>query len=253
MSARPLEGETVAARADPRIDDPPGIGVVDRQEGPDPPGISTLGEQVAHSAQIARAFLAHRADEQQGLTGGDRIGLQQPCPDQQRGKPETVIADTRRHQPLALARHLDRRAFGKDGVEMGRDDEHRPLLAPGSQAEDIALGIDGHIGDPRIAQHLREQRGARGLLERRRGGFGDADEIGDHLIILRIKLCVERGSERAGGAGPGLRLNEWQACRQRQRQRRRHSHQPPCRHRAAPCVTVRQQSQPARVAARGRA
>ena len=74
---------------------------------------------------------------------------------------------------------------------MGRDDEHRPLPAPGPQREDIALGVEGHIREPGIAQHLYKQGGANGLLAGRCGGFGDADKVGDYLIILRIKIGLE--------------------------------------------------------------
>jgi len=126
------------------------------------------------------------------MAGRDILCLQQTHPSKDRGKAKAVVTNAWSHQAIAFARHLDRGAFGKDCVEMGRDNEHRAICGSGPQREHIAFSIDGHIGQPGIAQHCGEQFRTHLLLERRSGGFGDADQVCNYLIILAIQIGVQR-------------------------------------------------------------
>jgi len=151
---------------------------------------SPFVEEVADAAEVAEPFLADVADEEDVAAGLDLARVHRIYQRQQGGEPGAVVADARGHQLRALAADGDVRPFGKDGVEVRRDDHDRPGLGPLAQREHVAFLVDLRV-EPALAEHLGEGLRARLLLERRRGDLGDRDDVLDPLVVIGIE-----GSDR---------------------------------------------------------
>ena len=173
-------------------------------------------QQVLDAAQVAEAFFADVADEE-NVAGRCEIPAAVHRADhrEQHGQRSRVVADARRGEPRALALDADVRAFRKDGVEMRGDGDERTAGGPSApHAHDVAFGVALDVGQTVLPQHLQKCRAAFVFLERRRGNFGERDDVGNHAVVEvfdRLQRCLNprvRGQPPDAGGRPfrrGLR------------------------------------------------
>ena len=109
MPAWPSEGGAVALGANGTGDEKLHVRSVDGKECLDPVLIFALVEQMADAAQVAQAFLADIADEQNIVPGANAGRVQRPHIGEQDGEAARVVTDAR---PL----HLD-----DVGAQVGED------------------------------------------------------------------------------------------------------------------------------------
>ena len=127
VAAGALERDAVAQAADGDVRDAE-PGAVDRHE-PIDLALHAFAKQILHAAQIAEPFLAHRADK------GDRAGRLRGCALTIVRATASRTARPRQSSPMPGPRSIapsrftvDRRAFGKHGVEVRAEHQVRPRL-----------------------------------------------------------------------------------------------------------------------------
>jgi hypothetical protein len=103
---------------------------------------------------------------------------------------------------------------GEDGVQVGRDNHHRPAgrTGPAAQAHDIAFRVHLDVGQAMGLQHGHIGLAANLLLEGWGGDFGELDGVGDDPVGVAVELG-DGGLERRAashrldpGVGVGGRL-----------------------------------------------
>ena len=171
-------------------------------------------EQRLAAAQVAVAFLAHGADEQQVAGGPDALLVERAQHLQQHGEAARVVGDAGPEAAIAVAAHLDVGAGGKHGVEVGGEHEARAATGAGAHADHIALGVDANVGEAKFPQAAGEVGGAHFLVEGRRLDLGERDLVGERDCVVALD-GGERRLER--GRGDQLRHRVF-GLRQQRRQ-----------------------------------
>ena len=200
MTARALVGNAVAFRADPAVHDARSVGAVHREEGPDAVLIFALAEKMTDAAKVARPFFSDIAHEQDIVASAYLVVLQRAgvgCDYRQAAR---VVADARRVKAVALAAHLHVRFFREHRVEMRSNDHDRSARPAGAAVEPhcVALRVDLDVLKTGLPQHVAVGGGALGFLERRRGNFGERDDVLHDPVVLAVEL---RGRRLVCGAG----------------------------------------------------
>ena len=195
VPARPPEHHAVAPRTHAAGDDALDLGAVHRQEGVDLSGVAACGEQMAHAAQVARAFLAHIAHEQDIGAGADAGRVHRAQEGQVDRQAAGVVAHPGRQEPRAFPAHGDVGTGGEDGVEMGGDHQRAAIAEAAPATHHIADLVLFNLLKAMVAQHVEVGRGARALAEGRGGDFGQGDDVGHGPVML--------GPQRRAGGGEG--------------------------------------------------
>jgi len=152
-----------------------------------------LCEKKARAAQIAGAFLADVADEQNVARRLDVRRAHGAHGREQEREIARVVADARRHEPRAVALHAHVGALGENRVEVRRDGEQRRIAAAAPQAHDVALRVALDVLEARLAEHFQISPALRLLAKRRRGNLRQRDEIAHELVV---ELALERRARR---------------------------------------------------------
>ncbi len=169
MAAGPLERHAIAQAADAAARDVALLAAVDGDELLDPILVLALAEQELDAAEIALAFLADVADKQHVARRLELRRLHGADDGQHQRDAARVVADARRGEARALALDLDVGAFGKHGVDVREDRQHRPAGRSAlAHAHGVPFGVDLDIGETRLAQHLDIRLRPRLFLEGRR-------------------------------------------------------------------------------------
>jgi hypothetical protein len=184
MAAGPLEGDAIALGANAADGDVVHVGAVHGDEGADPVLVRTLLEQVPHTAQVARTFLADIGDEQQIGAGTHTGGVHGAQPREQHGEGAGVVADAGCVEPRSLAPDREVGAGGEYGVEMGSDADQWAVAHSGAHTGDVAFGVDLQVLQAVRLGHRQKRAGAGFLLERRGGDLGECDDVIDRAIVL---------------------------------------------------------------------
>src|SRR5262249_48287073 len=127
----------------------------------------------------------------------------------ERRKPSAVIADARTCKYGSVPLHAHARAFGKNGVEMRRNDDMWSRGDAGSRPKDVPRLVDANVQKAEMLELQLERVGATLFLERRRGNLAEADLIVDDGGIRPDG--VERGSDFACFRQRGKRVRAVQS------------------------------------------
>ncbi len=186
MAARPLEGQTIAARADAAGGDAVGPRL-QRDEVLDVLGERPLAEQVAHAAQVALPFLADIAHEDDVATGDDPRLIQRADIGQQDRQGGGVVADAGGRQAVTLAPDLHVGSGREYRVEVCGDQGQRSTAGSLAHAIDVADLVGGDLGQARRLQHLGEGLAAHLFLEGRGLDLGQGDDVGDDPVPIPVQ------------------------------------------------------------------
>ena len=141
-----------------------------------------VGDRLLDPAQVAEPLLAGVGAEQEvarrlqaGLVKDAREG-------DQGGDGEAVVADAGAAEPAVPLAHGQVGAAGEDGVGVRGEEERAAASRPGAAGDDVAGRVPLRR-EAELREAVADERGALGLLERRRGDLGDAagqlDDRGD--------------------------------------------------------------------------
>ena len=118
MASRALYGDAVAAAAQGLGDGGVGAGAIEDDVCGNAAGQCALVIEMAHTAQIALALLAHIAHKEEGC-GDFGFCLDERVGDGQHSHhPSGVVAGARSTEAVALDHRIERGIGGKDGVEV---------------------------------------------------------------------------------------------------------------------------------------
>ena len=187
MAARSLEGHAVTLGADAAGGELGDAAAVEREEGLDLVLVLALGEQVADAAQVAEALFTDGADEQDVGLGLQAAGVEGADVLEQGGEARRIVADARRVEPRALARHLHVRPFREYGVEVGGGDDERAASRAPPHPEHVALRVDLDVLEAVGLEHVGVDLRALLFLEGRRLDLGELDHLADPAVVLAVE------------------------------------------------------------------
>ncbi len=187
VTARAGEGDLVTVAADAPIGDAVRLTGFDGDEVVD---LTLHGyvEELFHAAQIAEALLAYVGDEGERPASLELGVLHGANDGEQGGETATIVADARTFEGVADARDVDIGLGGKDGVEVGGDDEVRVRSGARSVAEDIACLVDTDVGQPGGFEEACDLGGTLVFVKGRRGDLTEAD-----LFLNEVRLAGFNG------------------------------------------------------------
>jgi hypothetical protein len=168
-------------------------------------------EEVAHAAEIALAFFAYIGCEQDGNRRRD-VGVAKGGGDAEQGSEAGgVVTDAGGIYAgtIFCFEGIARSACGKDGVEVGREEDTASVHGRGllrcQFGEGIAFFVEVDVGEAQLIEALDEPGGSGGFSE---GWSGDSDhlqlpltELG--LMEMQPVECPVNGGE-SGEAGDAL-------------------------------------------------
>ena len=174
------DGDTEATATEATGDDGVAATTFEGDGGGDAVAIGLVGEEVAHAAEVALAFLAYIGCEEDGDGWFDVGVVECGGHGEEAGESGGVVADAGSGDAggVRVFGGLTKGVDGKDGVEMGREEDTGNgcwLRGIGCEfGEGVALRVEVDVGEAELVESVKEPGGARGLVE---GRCRDADEF----------------------------------------------------------------------------
>ena len=219
MAAGTAGDDFKAAAAEGFGDDGVGTGSIDDQAVSDGIAPARRLENVAHAAEIAFAFLANIADENERQCVGKAGSNERGCDREHGGDSGAVVGDSWAVEARALLANIERSGRGKNGIDVRAQRDITIVLARagGEQAEDVADIVDLDAGEADFAKASGQPLCAQRFTEGRSGHAGDI-----HLPLRDLRLFKAEAAESRADLGHAREqgyffLNGWKHFRVRHR------------------------------------